>query len=314
MLRLRSVSAAAAAVVALSGLVSPVATVALASGAEEETCVDDPGQEAPVSANARMADGSRSGALDHRDVSAAEAAALEKETRQRLAQKGGPKSGEIVIPTYVHVMTSSTGEGNVSDRQIRQQIAVLNKTYGGLESSAAADTPFTFELAGVQRIPNDNWHLDRESNRYRSQTRLGGADALNIWLVDFAYLGIATFPWDYEKQPAVDGIRVHYGSLPGGILKYYDEGKTATHEVGHWLGLYHVFQGGCRGDGDFVSDTPPQGTPSYECPIGKDSCAGDGPDSVTNYMDYSDDFCYDRFTPDQSVRMSEQWTAWRTTS
>jgi hypothetical protein len=136
---------------------------------------------------------------------------------------------------------------------------------------------------------------------------MGGADALNIWLVDFAYLGIATFPWDYEKQPSIDGIRVHWDSLPGGTINNYNLGETATHEAGHWLGLYHVFQGGCRGDGDMVADTPPQSTATLGCPEGQDSCEGGGLDSVHNYMDYSYDSCYNQFTPEQSTRMDENW-------
>jgi len=307
MLRLRSVSAAAAAVVAMSGLVSPVATVALASGAPAEVCADEHAGEV---AAARMADGSRGG-NDHREVSEAEADALEERTRALVAQKGRP-SGDVAIPTVVHVMASSSGEGDVSDKQIRDQIAVLNKTYGGRESSAAADTAFSFELVETKRYYNDNWHLDRQSNKYRSDTRVGGAETLNIWLVDFVYLGIATFPWDYEKQPSVDGVRVHWGSLPGGPITYYDEGKTATHEVGHWLGLFHTFQGGCRGDGDHVDDTPAQATPSYGCPLGNDTCAElEGLDAVTNYMDYSDDSCYDRFSPGQSAKMTDDWAAYR---
>ncbi len=313
MLRLRTVSAAAAAVVAMSGLVSPVATVALASGTPEEVCVDEHAGEV---ASARMADGSRTGALDHRAISESEAAAIEQATEQRLSEKGRTRGESVVVPTFVHVMRGKDGEGDVTDKQIRDQIAVLNRTFAGTESPYAAKSGFTFELIGTEYYNDDRWHNDRQSRGYRAETRVGGPETLNIWLVDFVYLGIATFPWDYEKDPAVDGVRVHWGSLPGGPLKYYNLGKTATHEVGHWLGLFHTFQGGCSDDpdngGDRVADTPAQGTPSYECPIGKDSCAElEGLDAVTNYMDYSDDSCYDRFTPGQSARMAREWTAWR---
>jgi hypothetical protein len=302
MLRLRSVSAAAAAAfVALSGLVGPVATVSLASGTPEELCVDE---HAGEMTSARVAGGSA--APDHREVSEAEAEAIEQRTRQLVQQKGRP-TGDVVIPTYVHVMASSTGEGDVTDKQIRDQIAVLNKTYGGGESREAADTRYSFELVSTDRYYNDLWHVDRQSNVYRSQTRLGGADALNIWLVDFAYLGIATFPWDYEKQPSIDGIRVHWDSLPGGSINNYNLGETATHEAGHWLGLYHVFQGGCRGDGDQVDDTPAQSVATLGCPEGQDSCPSEGEDSVHNYMDYSYDSCYNQFSPGQSLRMDDNW-------
>lgn len=309
MIRLRSVSAAAAAVVAMSGLVSPVATVALASGPVEAACADGHAGEV---ASARMADGTRTGQDDHRGVSEAEAEAIEQRTRQILSQKGGRPPQDVTVPTFVHVMTSATGEGDVTDEQIEAQIAVLNRTFAGRESRFAADTSFTFELVGTERYTDDRWHRDKQSRGYRAATRVGGAETLNIWLVDFVYLGVATFPWDYEKDPTVDGVRVHWGSLPGGPLNYYNEGKTATHEVGHWLGLFHTFQGGCKGEGDYVDDTPAQGTPSYECPIGKDSCAElEGLDAVTNYMDYSDDSCYDRFTPGQSTKMTEDWAAYR---
>ena len=167
-------------------------------------------------------------------------------------------------------------------------------------------------LAGVDAYHNDAWHLDHSSSYYRKLTRLGGRDALNIWLVDFKYLGIATFPWDYAKSRGIDGIRVHWGSLPGGPIANYDEGKTASHEAGHWFGLFHTFQGGCTATNDEVSDTPAQKSPTTGCPSGRDSCPDlPGLDPIHNYMDYSYDGCYDQFTPGQGDRMSTMWAAYR---
>ena len=260
---------------------------------------------------------------DHRDVSAAEQARIEARTRQILAAKGKPGGGGggggggtgtgAVIPVYVHVMTDSAGNGDVTDAQIDQQIAVLNRTYGGGESSAASNTGFTFTKAGVDRFANDTWHADGDSTTYRTATRQGGKNALNVWLVDFAYLGIATFPWDYAANPAIDGIRVHYGSLPGGSIANYNLGETATHEAGHWLGLWHTFQGGCFAPGDEVSDTPAQRSPTSGCPEGRDTCKREqGVDPIHNYMDYSYDSCYNQFTAGQASRMQEQFTAYRT--
>ena len=121
----------------------------------------------------------------------------------------------------------------------------------------------------VDRFYNNTWHKDGASRASTArQTRQGGADALNMWLVDFKYLGIATFPWDYQKQPGIDGIRVHYDSLPGGSIANFNLGETATHEAGHWLGLYHTFQGGCTELNDEVSDTPAQSSPTSGCPAG----------------------------------------------
>ncbi|CRK32971.1 hypothetical protein BN1708_016210, partial [Verticillium longisporum] len=101
-------------------------------------------------------------------------------------------------------------------------------------------------------------------------------------------------------------------TVPGGTQAGFNLGKTGTHEVGHWLGLYHTFQGGCTGSGDQVSDTPAQASFSSGCPIGRDSCPGQaGLDPIHNYMDYSDDSCYEEFTPGQDARIHSFWTTYR---
>ncbi|MET9268870.1 zinc metalloprotease [Kribbella sp. NPDC003557] len=251
---------------------------------------------------------------DHRELSAAEQKAIDARTAQILKTKRGFTAGTLAsasVPVYIHVMLSKSGAGDVTSTQINQQIAELNQNFAGQESSQAANTGFTFTLAGVNRYYNDQWHKDRQSNSYRSQTRQGGKNALNIWLVDFSYLGIATFPWDYASNPSIDGIRVQYSSLPGGSATNYNEGKTATHEAGHWFGLYHTFQGGCTSTNDSVSDTPAQSSSSSGCPEGRDSCSLPGLDPIHNYMDYSYDSCYNQFTPGQSTRISNMWTAYR---
>jgi hypothetical protein len=303
-------SAALASGVLLLGALTPAAAMPAAgdSGRTTAPCFD-PEDWGLGGSEAR---GGHGGA-DHRDISATERRAIERRTDRILAAQGGDGARtSATIPVYVHEMLSKKGAGNVTSAQISAQIAELNENFGGREASGvAADTGFTFTLAGNYEYKNDQWHRDRQSTTYRAQTRKGGATALNIWLVDFSYLGIATFPWDYAKNPKIDGIRVNYTSLPGGTATNYDLGKTATHEAGHWFGLYHTFQGGCTSTNDEVSDTPAQASSTSGCPAGRDSCSLPGLDPIHNYMDYSYDACYDQFTLGQSTRMDQMWSAYR---
>nr|CAA9358305.1 MAG: hypothetical protein AVDCRST_MAG46-3086 [uncultured Nocardioidaceae bacterium] len=253
---------------------------------------------------------------DHRDVSLRQQRAIERRTAAILDRRGisarAATTASASIPVYVHVMADRNGAGNVTDERIANQVTVLNRTFGGQEAAGtAADTGFTFHLAGIDRFYNSTWHTDRQSATYRAKTRRGGANALNIWLVNFTYLGIATFPWDYARNASIDGIRVHYASLPGGTMANYNLGETATHEAGHWLGLYHTFQGGCTTTNDEVADTPAQSSATNGCPIGRDSCSLTGADPIHNYMDYSYDTCYNQFSGGQSSRMSTMWSAYR---
>jgi hypothetical protein len=309
-------AAALAGVTALVGGLSLVGVLAPASASEpvsaRATGCFDPHDVGAGTGAAAAARGGRAG-TDHRDLSASERAAVEKRTKQILAAKGSRATATAAgpVPVYIHVMRDAAGNGDVTDTQISQQVAELNQDFAGGESTSAANTGFTFSLAGVDRYYNTSWHKDQQSTTYRKQTRLGGKNALNIWLVDFAYLGIATFPWDYAKNPGIDGIRVQYSSLPGGSATNYNQGKTASHEAGHWFGLYHTFQGGCTSTNDEVSDTPAQSSATSGCPTGRDSCSLPGLDPIHNYMDYSYDSCYDQFTPGQAARTKQMFSAYR---
>ena len=298
-LRLAAATALGATALTIVGLAAPV-----------QARVADPGADCLTPTPNAVASAARGGAagLDHRDISVAEQRAIARRTNSRLAAKGaqsatGSTASAVTVPVYVHVMRDDAGRGDVTNRQINQQIAVLNSDF--------SSTPYSFALAGVDRYNNTTWHTDHQSAGYRSQTRQGGANALNIWLVDFKYLGIATFPWDYAKKGAIDGIRVNFDSLPGGSITNFNLGGTATHEAGHWFGLYHTFQGGCTELNDEVADTPAQSGPTSGCPEGRDSCPLPGLDPIHNYMDYSYDSCYTEFTSGQTTRMNDAWAAYR---
>jgi len=228
------------------------------------------------------------------------------ELRQQLGQPAGPS--QVDIPVYVHVITDSRGNGNVSNL-VGEQIRVLNEAYVG--------GGYTFTLAGMDVTANDEWFTmgsnSPEEVEAKAALRRGGANALNIYTANLGggLLGWATFPSSYASQPSRDGVVVLYSSLPRGGEPNYQQGDTATHEVGHWLGLYHTFQGGCSKKGDYVSDTSAEKSPAYGCPAGRDTCRGGGVDPITNFMDYTYDTCMDTFTNGQFDRTSAQWVTYR---
>ena len=240
---------------------------------------------------------------------------------QKFQQSGGGKkaSGSIVIPVYFHVINKGPGieNGDVPERMLRAQIKVLNDSFSGATGGAA--TPFRFELAGIDRTTNADWFdmgiLSIQERQAKAALRKGGPEALNFYTTNGGgYLGWATFPSSYSSQPSQDGVVVLYSSLPGGSLYPYNEGDTGTHEVGHWLGLYHTFQNGCTPDNDYVDDTAAESGPAFGCPVGRDSCTRSrypGADPVFNFMDYTDDPCMFEFTAGQSVRMEGMYAQYR---
>jgi hypothetical protein len=219
--------------------------------------------------------------------------------------------GSVSIPTYFHVINKGTGiaNGDIPQSQIDAQMSVLN--------AAFANTPYTFVLAGVTRTTNSKWYALRQGSQNEKQMkaalRQGGKNALNLYSANLSnsLLGWATFPTSYASNPTMDGVVLLYSSVPGGTASPYNQGDTGTHEVGHWLGLYHTFQGGCTAPGDSVSDTPAEASPASGCPTGRDTCAGEGLDPITNFMDYTYDSCMDRFSAGQVARMDSMGATYR---
>ena len=239
------------------------------------------------------------------------------------------------IPCVVHVITNSSGtEGNITDAQVESGIRILNEDMNALTGTPGQNgtvARIEFYLAevdpdgnstnGITRSANTTWFND--SGSYWNTLAWDTNRYCNI------YTNTASGALGYVSNfPAAAG---HVGS-PGDRIVIlwstygedgpygppYDMGRTLTHEVGHYLGLYHTFQGGC-GSGsppscytgsDLICDTNPESGPNFSCSGGVPSSCG-SPDPIDNYMDYSDDACMEKFTPEQVNRMRCSLINWR---
>ena len=265
-------------------------------------------------------------ARDGGDITAAQAASIERDLRAKLAARAPSSTGlrtrasvsalslaasSVEVPVYVHVIRTGTAvsQGNVTDSMVSAQIAALNTAHRNARS------PFVFKLISTSRTTNSVWFTATqnsvaESAMKRSLHR-GGTTALNLYTLNVpGVLGWSTLPSSAAGNVLNDGVVVRFTTLPGGTYVGYNSGDTAVHEAGHWFGLYHVFQGGCATPGDYISDTPAQAYAQYSCGF-SDSCAAAGSDPVNNFMGYTPDSCMYTFSAGQVTRMSDAWEAYR---
>lgn len=235
------------------------------------------------------------------------------------------------ITVVVHRLESVTGQGVFDDDRVHSQIEILNEDFrarAGTPGAPGTDTRIQFRLAtedpdgapfpGFTRTVNEFWFNDLPdpvNGNYWDVLAWDPARYLNIYTMSpVAPGGVVLGYVPYLPQEGAglpdDGVRCLWSSFGRNSGNPpYDQGRTATHEVGHYLGLYHTFQDGCGsgaapacyGDGDRVCDTEPDETSHGGCPVDDMTC-GD-PDPIRNYLEYTDDTCMDNFTPEQARRM-----------
>jgi hypothetical protein len=299
-----------------SSLLIPASPAATAGVAAITDCFRE-GTTATADAAARAKGGS--GVKDGNDLAPGRQDPLRTANQEGTRPITGSSMVSRTIPTYVHVIHDGA-KGKVDRSIVDLQMARLNADFAGTETNNTTNgrTQLSFSTAAVNYVDSRAWYTIRQGSRserdMKNALRQGGSGTLNVYIgkLGNSLLGWATFPWDYASNQKMDGVVVLNTSLPNGATTAYNEGDTLTHEVGHWVGLLHTFQGGCTGDGDFVADTAPESTPASGCPTGRDTCSAGGVDPINNYMDYSYDSCMFQFTAQQATRANNAFTQHRT--
>jgi PKD repeat protein len=236
------------------------------------------------------------------------------------------------IPVVVHVLHIG-GSENISDEQVESQIAIMNEDYGKISGSngdgSGVDTKVRFCLAkidpnghctnGIVRVFSSLTNHQTFERAFLKQLSFwDNTRYMNIYLVKSisgGVLGYSSFP---GGPPDEDGMVVRHDVFGNIGTASSSLGRTASHEIGHWFGLYHTFNNGCGTDvcldGDYVCDTPPQASPSFSCAT-LNTCSNDVPDVPDlkeNYMNYTPDACKDMFTEGQKLRIQATLDSIRT--
>jgi len=237
----------------------------------------------------------------------------------------------FVLTLVFHVITATNGNGNVTDALIESQVDILNEDYlamAGTNGGNGNDAAIQFRLAtedpdgnptnGITRTVNNSWYND--AGTYYNTLAWDPARYVNVYTNSAGgYLGYVP---DLPQSGTLvgtnaDRIVVLWSAVgrDAPIGPPYDQGRTLTHEMGHYLGLWHTFANGCGSvgacytSGDRICDTDPESSPTYGCPTSLVTCGYPVPKE--NYMDYSDDLCMEWFTTEQVRRMRCTLQYWR---
>jgi len=230
-----------------------------------------------------------------------------------------PTVAKYRIPVVVHIIQQTNGTGSMPDSRVTSQIEILNEDYqalAGTNGAPGTDGQIEFYLAtvdpdgnpttGITRSTNNTWFNDGggywnslawDTNRYLNIYTNNASGALGY---------VPNLPQGGIVGLNADRVVILYSTFGRNApFAPFDLGRTVTHEVGHYFGLEHTFQGACSNgytSGDLIMDTNPESSPTFGCPNSRSTCGGQ-PAPFHNYMDYSDDICMNQFTPEQVNRM-----------